>query len=260
MHEMKSDSEPVDLDDFYSSESPQVWKQIIGESLHYHSGYYTSMSEASSLEAGAERVVRLFYPYIEEGATLLDAGCGWGGPGKMLVEDRKVNYTGITISQAQVDYCQQLGLNVCRKNLETDELPGSQYDVVVMIEAMQHIMDKQAILAKFRDCSNRLLLTVNLSRSRDNERVFGGTLKSCSYNQLETYLQRAGWKIDLVRSRRAESYPTLVLWSNNLKTVYGDETPPGQLRFLRDYVNFALSRWVDWCPMVPLVDVVASPA
>lgn len=260
MRRASSNPEQVNLDKFYSSESPEIWKAIIGESLHYHFGYHESLSEPCTIEAGARCVVEYFYPFINEGENVLDAGCGWGGPGRMLAVDKKVHYTGLTISQSQVDYCRGIGLNVHKADMEKEDLPSDCYDSVLMIEALEHIRDKQGLLTKFRDCSNQLLLTISLSRFAGNTLEFGSSLDFCTYDELKTFLKNSGWRIGSIRSRRAESYATMLLWAKNLEAVYGNEDPPGQLLHLKSFVQYALENWVSWCRLTPLVDIVARPA
>ncbi len=80
---MNKSTEHFDLDKFYSSESVDEWKQIIGKDLHYHFGYF---HDSEDLETGLKQTVRNFYPHITLGSRILDIGCGWGGPAKMLIE------------------------------------------------------------------------------------------------------------------------------------------------------------------------------
>ena len=49
---------------------------------------------------------------------MLDAGCGWGGPLNMLINERGMTGSGITISGLQASYCMSLGLHVEKANLE----------------------------------------------------------------------------------------------------------------------------------------------
>ncbi|MGK7905341.1 MAG: hypothetical protein AB4352_28840, partial [Hormoscilla sp.] len=51
----------LDLDRFYSTESITAWKQIIGEDLHYHFGYFRGSED---LETGLRQTVRNYYDYI----------------------------------------------------------------------------------------------------------------------------------------------------------------------------------------------------
>ena len=44
--------EKFDLDRFYSTESVEAWKQIIGEDLHYHFGYFRGSEDLENDGAG----------------------------------------------------------------------------------------------------------------------------------------------------------------------------------------------------------------
>src|SRR3981081_2306057 len=45
---------------------------------------------------------------LEPGMTLLDIGCGWGSVMKRAVEKYDVNVVGLTLSENQHAYCQQV--------------------------------------------------------------------------------------------------------------------------------------------------------
>ena len=125
MIEMAINSEAkFDLDNFYSQESISEWKQIIGEDLHYHFGYFRGSED---LETGLKQTVRNFYPYITTGSRVLDIGCGWGGPNKMLSQELQCSVVGTTISVEQTKYCQNIGLNDRTQDVETTENKGD-YD------------------------------------------------------------------------------------------------------------------------------------
>jgi cyclopropane fatty-acyl-phospholipid synthase-like methyltransferase len=98
------------LDDYYSAESIKEWQAIIGDELHYHYGFFTTPD--TDLKAALENAVRNFYDYIPRGSGVLDAGCGWGGPARMLNDERECKVFGITISHSQYEYCRKFGLKV----------------------------------------------------------------------------------------------------------------------------------------------------
>ncbi|MDB9518585.1 class I SAM-dependent methyltransferase [Roseofilum reptotaenium CS-1145] len=247
-----------DLDRFYSAESVSEWQEIIGGDLHYHFGYFRGSED---LETGLKQTVRNFYPYIPAGTRVLDIGCGWGGPAKMLISDRNCSVTGISLSSTQVEYCQSLGLNVWQQDLEleTEEIRG-EYDLIFCLEMMSHIRNKARLLERLRSLAPRLLLSVNcITDNYWGERTtFGESMELCTVSELTQYLEQAGWQINYIKNKRFQSLRTIALWKENLDRVYGDRQPPGQLAILRALVDAALRDPVGWCQSFPLIDIVAE--
>jgi cyclopropane fatty-acyl-phospholipid synthase-like methyltransferase len=127
------------LDDYYSAESIKEWQAIIGDELHYHYGFFTTPE--MGLKAALENAVRSFYDYVPRGSSVLDAGCGWGGPARMLNDERECKVFGITISHSQYESCRKFGLKVKRADLESISLK-QKFDIIVMFESLEHIKDK----------------------------------------------------------------------------------------------------------------------
>ncbi|MEH1959265.1 MAG: class I SAM-dependent methyltransferase [Nostoc sp.] len=244
------------IDKLYSDESVEQWKQIIGEELHYHNGYFIGQEDLST---GLRQTVRNFYPYISPGSKVLDAGCGWGGPARMLIEEHNCLVQGITISKLQAEYCQSIGLNVWQQDLEKDEIPG-EYDVILSLEVLSHIYDKAMLLHRFRQNAPRLILSVNcVSDNFLGERTtFNDSMILCSTSELVRYLTNEGWRIQSLKNRRFYSIPTIKYWRENLERVYGNHTPPGQFNLLRNLTDAAFKSIGAWCQAFPLIDIIAD--
>jgi cyclopropane-fatty-acyl-phospholipid synthase len=80
---------------------------------------------------------------LEPGMTLLDIGCGWGSVLKRAVEKYDVNVVGLTLSENQHAYCQQLldrvDSNRSHRVLLRDWADFSEpVDRIVTIEALEH--------------------------------------------------------------------------------------------------------------------------
>ncbi len=246
----------IDLDAFYSEETIDEWKQIIGEDLHYHFGYFTGNE---NLETGLHQTVRNFYPHIPVGSRVLDVGCGWGGPAKMLKEQRHCTVQGVSISAAQVAYCQSIGVDVWQCDIEQDALGGT-YDVVFMLEVLSHIRNKVEVLAKLRPLAPRLVISMTCMADKIEtpRTVFGGSIELFSQSEFVEAVERAGWRIQSLRNRRFQSLRTVLHWKKNLERVYGDRTPPGQLGVLHNLTETALRSPIMWCQSFPLIDIVAE--
>lgn len=252
------DAGKFDLDRFYSAESIHAWQQIIGENLHYHFGYFYGSED---LEIGLRQAVRNFYDDITPGSRVLDVGCGWGGPAKMLVEEHNCAVTGISSGTAQVEYCRSLGLDVWHQDVEDEpEVYPDDYDVIFCLEMISHIRNKAQLLRRLRSCAPRLILSESCAADTylGERTTFGGSIELCTVSELVRDVEDAGWKIQSIQNRRFYSLRTIALWQQNLDRVYGDREPPGQLGVLRSLVNAALPSPVTWCQSFPLIDIVAD--
>ena len=245
-----------DIDQFYSQEDITIWQQIIGDDLHYHYGYFLAKED---LCTGARQTVQNFYDDIPHNSTVLDAGCGWGGPAQMLLEEQKCNVKGLTISKRQLSYCHFRGLNVALSNLEQDEISG-KYDIAFMLEVLSHLRDKHGVLHKLRNCASRLILSVNCIAkiSQKDRHSFGNSMVMCTELELEEMLKATGWRIIKKRNRRFQSLRTIYLWQERFSQIYPDNDPPGQLFFLKNLVTQVAKNPVIWLANNPLIDIVAE--
>ncbi len=246
----------VDLDTFYSQETVDEWRQIIGDELHYHFGYSSGQND---IEDALHQTIRNFYPYIQHGAHLLHVGCGWGGPAMMLINERQCTVQGLAFGAAQAAYCRNIGLDVRQSNIETEPIHG-HYDIIFMHEVLSHIQDKEALLTKLHAVAPRLIVTMNChaDNSTGSGLAFDGSMKMVTPSAFVAMVERAGWHIIFQQNRRFQSLPTILYWKKNLDRVYGDHTPPGQLGALRNMVETALQAPARWCQFNPLIDIVAE--
>src|ERR1700739_1959633 len=80
---------------------------------------------------------------LEPGMTLRDLGCGWGSVMKRAVEKYDVNVVGVTLSENQHAYCQQVLEEIdsrrSRRVLSSDWADFTEpVDRIVVIEALEH--------------------------------------------------------------------------------------------------------------------------
>jgi len=241
---------------FYSSGDPEQWRRILGEGLHYHHGFFMGQED---LETGACQAVRRFHRFIPRCATVLDAGCGWGGPALMLQGEKQCEVDGVTISRSQAEYCRRHGLQVRCSDLE-ERPPKNNYDVIFMLEALSHILDKRRLLGVFRTKATRLILSVNcVAEDFQGDRLmFSNTMHLCKRSELERDLLSAGWRIAYAANRRAQAIPSLVYWKANFDRVFAKRMPPGHLGAHYRYTESALTSIIEWCRTFPLLDIVAD--
>jgi hypothetical protein len=246
------------LDHLYGDESPETWAEILGPELHYHFGTYEAEED---LEQAARATIRRFYPDIPDGASVLDAGCGWGGPARMLESEKGCTVRGITVSRTQAEHGRRLGLQVDELDLETATLSG-RFDVAFMCESLDHIQDKLRVLRQLRAVATRLIVRVSAISPVEQAQTRGQPsamlLDLATPVQLEAYLRKAGWRILKSGQRRRQAMRTFLLWRANLDRVYGTTTAPGHLESLRRLCSAAVTREAWFMRAYPLIDVVAE--
>ena len=84
-----------------------LYERMLDRRMIYSCGYW---KEAQNLEAAQEAKLDLVCRKLglEPGMRVLDIGCGWGGTAKFAAKRYGVEVVGVTVSQEQVAYGQQL--------------------------------------------------------------------------------------------------------------------------------------------------------
>lgn len=246
------------IDELYSSESPETWKDILGDELHYHFGSYES--DNTTFEEALRQTVRNFYEHIEPGSMVLDAGCGWGGTAHMLANDLDCKVTGVTISKSQFQYCQDSGLPVVLDDLEVMDFSGMKFDLVLAIESLDHVKPRQKLFRELRKVASKLLLQMNCVAdlsSAANGQIDSWAMWMETPETICRKLERAGWQVESMINRRDLLARTQAQWKERLNAIYQDSPPPGQLGILNNMCEASLSNREAWARAYPLIDFVA---
>ena len=109
----------VDLDAFYSADVDKV-AAFLGPEMHFHHGLISAevddlldrstdagpaLAERSVAERALADALRILYPHVPLGASVLDVGCGWCGPATLLAAERAASVRGVTIARVQAEFC-----------------------------------------------------------------------------------------------------------------------------------------------------------
>jgi SAM-dependent methyltransferase len=122
---------------------------------HYNQGessrveYYLAAEPADrrTFVEVLDRVARL----LPAGGRLLDVGPNVGTSLALAVE-RGWRATGVELNVRAARYCrEQRGLDVAVGTLESVELPGESFDLVLMLDVIEHVLDPPATLRRVRD-------------------------------------------------------------------------------------------------------------
>ena len=108
----------VDLDAFYSTDVEKV-AAFLGPEMHFHHGLASAevndlldrsadagpaATEGSVAKRALEDALRVLYPHIPLGSSVLDVGCGWCGPATLLAAERAASVRGLTVARAQAEF------------------------------------------------------------------------------------------------------------------------------------------------------------
>ena len=85
------------LDNFYSFTSPEEAKDIFGQRAHFHWAVPSDTNDPFD-----QAVIDLF-PYIKPNSKILDCGCGWGGPGRIIQEHLNCEVTVYRNNEFDID-------------------------------------------------------------------------------------------------------------------------------------------------------------
>ena len=88
--------------------------------------------------------VRKFLDNVQADSTVLDIGCG---NGKNMLYRNDLQFSGIDISQAQVDICRGKNLNVIKSNMTDLPFADESFDRAICI-ATYHHLDNDLVRAK----------------------------------------------------------------------------------------------------------------
>jgi cyclopropane fatty-acyl-phospholipid synthase-like methyltransferase len=247
----------TNLNQFYSENEISHWQQLLGKPMFYSFGDFSNTKEP--LEAFKNNT-RNFFPYITEGAKILDLGCGWGGPAQLLKAEKQVDYTGVTISQSQYHYCQkQLGLHVQLGNIETLNFDET-YDVVFMMESLEHIQDIKALFTKLRPLAKTLLIQTNALHDRTERigRTFGNSMVTYKGMEIAKALIDSGWYIMYEENKRFHSIPTFKFWSEGLKKLQSQDAALNpHFKALQSHIKAFETNPPAWCHTFPLLNLAA---
>lgn len=85
---------------------------------------------------------------INDGARVLDLGCGYGELLAHLARDKGVNGYGIENDPDAITACVSAGVNVIDHDLDhgLDRFPDSSFDMVVMTETLQAVAEPRMLL------------------------------------------------------------------------------------------------------------------
>ena len=204
------------------------------DTMSYSAGHYETGSEDLATAQKKKLVLICQWLNLPTGASILDLGSGWGGFAQYAAKNMQWHITGYTLSNVQLEYCQQLIRANRLENLVSfeyrdmiEDLPVAQFDGIAMIESIEHIGQKR--LPQFFNQLHKVLkpggsLVVQLTgryRPRPVDRwtlkyVFpGGYLPA--KEELLAAANQAGFSVEEFRDDTPDYLRTMTEWVRNLE-------------------------------------------
>ena len=211
---------------FYSENSLNVWQQILGPKMHYHAGSYSTNNIF-------DQAIRNLYPYIDDNSSILDVGCGWGGPATLLENEKSCLVHGFTNSSQQYNHNSQTTFLADIHSF----IPQQKYNTAIFIESLSHFNDANKVLKQLRPYTDKIIIKDYLWY----EDWFNSDWKM--------YLRTKQSYIDLIsqyynithieQDNTVDIYNSCVYWYNNLTTLPQHEIH-GQIKELYDLTTDVL--------------------
>lgn len=131
---------------------------LAGAGIDIHHLTVADLSAVDQLHAGGAPATALVLERINltAGTTLLDVGCGLGGPSRMAADQYQAQVTGVDLTPDLVDAANALAVRVglrdrCRFLTTSGEtLPFEQgsFDAAMMIHVGMNVRDKRSVFAE----------------------------------------------------------------------------------------------------------------
>ena len=201
----------MEVDEFYDDTSPEIWRKVIGNDLHYHVGW----GDGDILY----NAVKHLYQFIDKKSSVLDCGCGWGGTGKVLKRDMGCEVTGVTISQVQSDYISDNNLFPVVLSDLHDYTPDKIFDVCLFVESFCHLKSPRKVLSNISESTNKIILREYHMKSNEHPKKYVDNWLMNIYH-LDESCSFFG-KLDFKLTYEEEHYdyslePTVEYWLQNL--------------------------------------------
>jgi hypothetical protein len=214
----------MDIGSFYSENPVSSWKVVLGEDMHYHYG-------AGGPEPFKQTVYNLL-EFLPPNSKILDCGCGWGGPGRLMLEEGH-RVTGVTNSKTQADYITEFP--VVYADLHEFQ-PEEDYDAAIFLESCFHLTDARKVFDNLVPRVKHILIAdvVSPGKTLFNS-AFGITLRPKEF--LFGDLHKVGYVVQKSYERLDFYHPTLKYWRNNIAKLPPEEVY-GHIARLKELCEF----------------------
>lgn len=119
---------------------------IANRTMEYDN-YWEDRRETGIITLPAKRRARGILPFVSQGDSVLDVGCGTGETLEVLREEKQIAGTGIDISDTALAEVSRKGFQIKNTDLS---IPGSElegeWDHIVMFEVAEHVVNTEIMM------------------------------------------------------------------------------------------------------------------
>ena len=213
-----------------------------GESLHF-----APLSPQESLEDSKIRHQRLMIDKLElrEGMTVIDVGCGVGGPMRRVVREAGVRVVGVNSSRIQLDRAKSLNAEAGLEHMvdylacsfmDMGDIADNTFDRGYAIESTCHAPDKAGAFAEIYRVlkpgallwGQEMCMTDNFDpddnrhRALKHDLMHGIALKDiATMDAVNQALQAAGFEVVEGKDRAVEGADPTTPWYRPMETRHG---------------------------------------
>lgn len=218
----------MNIDSYYSDVPLEVWKKVLDENMHYHFGI------SYQDEDPFEYAVKILYKFISPNSAVLDCGCGWGAPAKMLIRDLNCHVDGVTNSKQQYEYIKDF--KVYYKDLH-NFIPEQKYDTAFFLESYTHLYNPIKIIKNFYSNVEAVLI-----KDYSTDVCFESPEWNMILRNKKQYykeLSEANYKITYYKEYNNVVYPSSEYWYKKIKNLPKHEIK-GQIKCLYELCKKAI--------------------
>jgi len=97
---------------------------------------------------------------VDDGARVLDLGCGTGDLMYLLMREKNAWVQGIELDEQAIYECVKKGLSVCQSDIESglSEYPDRSFDYVIMNQSLQEVRKAHFLLDEALRVGNRAIV------------------------------------------------------------------------------------------------------
>jgi len=241
----------MDIGEYYDDDV-DVWRKVLGEGMHYHHAYYDD--DNTTFEQAIVKPVHDILKCIDYDESVLDLGCGWGGPAAIM-EGECADLDLMTNSRMQFEHCLLQGFTTIWADISIWEL--EKYDTIVSLESFEHFEDKLSILKKLRPMAKKFITIFGCSNTLTLNN-FGGSCFFEPIDKIKEMFTEAGWTIKHYENRRRQSMKTYDVWRQRISDNYEAVKHVKQIRELEHLCEEATSNREKFIAEFPLAFIVAT--
>lgn len=116
-----------------------------------YDAYWEDRQDRGVITEPARRRARGILPYISDGDSVLDVGCGTGETLEVLRNERGIIGTGLDISTIALESVKGKGFNVMETDLSDPAIRlAGNWDHIVVFEVAEHVINTEIMMTKLK--------------------------------------------------------------------------------------------------------------